>query len=248
MRQTRRRRVSSAPAQVNVHGGCDSWPEDVAGDWLARATGVAARFLEANPSVGETTRGVDAMGSQPTHLRGVSFETHRGRILGHPFVTRRLLEYLEPLRLTADISHWHVVAERLLDDPASARMMDEEISPFVDHVHARVGGAQRPQVAHRGEDPASVAAHARFWKSVWTHAARRGAAEALATAEYGPPPYQVRPRRPDGVKMVDYGQSQGGQSSALWHQIVDAKGHLEVTFEQWRREAGETAASGDSEG
>lgn len=49
------------------------------------------------------------------------------------------------LRFTADISHWVVVSERLLDDPS------DDFSAFIDRVHhvqARVGYDQGPQVPH----------------------------------------------------------------------------------------------------
>jgi hypothetical protein len=43
---------------------------------------LTSAFLEANPHVGAATREVDTHGSQPTHLTGVSHETHRGRASG----------------------------------------------------------------------------------------------------------------------------------------------------------------------
>ena len=73
-------------AHVNVHAGCDSWPEDV-----------STRFYE------------DAQSLVPANA---SFETHRGRPLGHAFQCERILDAVPNLRLTADPSHWHVMVRK----------------------------------------------------------------------------------------------------------------------------------------
>ena len=224
-------------AHVNVHAGCDSWAEDVAGAFLSRSLGLGAQFLEARPQVGAGSRVTDAHGGTPAHLHGVSYETHRGRCLFSPFATMRYLEYIEPLRLTADLSHWHVVSERLLDDEATAARLRGDVAPFVDHVHARVGGPNQIQLnaearywtprAHippfgdeTPEKLAAVDAHERLWTAVWEHKLARGAAEVLATPEYGPPPYQL------GAPSKKVVTNRG-----LWLQTLDAKAHLESVFE-----------------
>ena len=74
------------PIHVNVHAGCDSWPEDV-----------STRFYE------------DAQALVPANA---SFETHRGRPLGHAFQCKRILDAVPGLRLTADPSHWHVMVRK----------------------------------------------------------------------------------------------------------------------------------------
>jgi len=51
------------------------------------------------------------------------------------------------LRLTSDFSHWVVKCERLLDSAEELRLLTSTIAPAVDHVHARIGTAQSPQVA-----------------------------------------------------------------------------------------------------
>lgn len=233
-------------AHVNVHGGCDTWDEATARGFLAEASGLAAEFLEKCPSVGAAHRARDAVGSAPAHPRGVSFETHRGRCLFSPWATLRYLERVEPLRLTADVSHWHVVAERLLDDGPTAALLDGEVAPFVDHLHARIGGENRPQLPARpryytdaedlgppfgnDDDPracAAVRAHVRLWRAVWDAKRRDGAAEVFATPEYGPPPYQTRPT----------GRSVDPNDQSLYDQTLDAKFHLEQTFAQWAKGA-----------
>ena len=74
------------PIHINVHAGCDSWPEDV-----------STRFYE------------DAQSLVPANA---SFETHRGRPLGHAFQCGRILSAVPNLRLTADPSHWHVMVRK----------------------------------------------------------------------------------------------------------------------------------------
>ena len=74
------------PMHINVHAGCDSWPEDV-----------STRFYE------------DAQSLVPANA---SFETHRGRPLGHAFQCERILDAVPGLRLTADPSHWHVMVRK----------------------------------------------------------------------------------------------------------------------------------------
>jgi hypothetical protein len=53
----------------------------------------------------------------------VSHETHRGRALFNPFITGHLLNKFPTLYITADLSHWLVVCERLL----SHSIYDEEV-------------------------------------------------------------------------------------------------------------------------
>ena len=137
--------------------------------------------------------------------------------------------------VTADLSHWHVVSERLLDDEATAARLREDVAPFVDHVHARVGGPNQIQLnaearywtprAHippfgdeTPEKLAAVDAHERLWTAVWEHKLARGAAEVLATPEYGPPPYQL------GAPSKKVVTNRG-----LWLQTLDAKAHLVFT-------------------
>ena len=138
------------PMHINVHAGCDSWPEDV-----------STRFYE------------DAQSLVPANA---SFETHRGRPLGHAFQCERILDAVPGLRLTADPSHWHVVHERLLDMDA--------VAGRVDHIHCRIGNTQRPQLALPFSDGAADW-HVAFWRRCWDAGAR------TACVEYGPAPYQL---------------------------------------------------------
>ena len=77
----------------------------------------------------------------------MAHETHRGRYLCCPFATARLLGRVPSLRLTADLSHWVLKTERLLDAPEEARLLGACIAPAVDHLHARLGAPQLPQLS-----------------------------------------------------------------------------------------------------
>ena len=153
---------------VNAHSGSDAWTETQTADFFSRA-------LQA---------------SDGCELPTVSHETHRARALCCPFVTARLLAAVPRLRLTSDFSHWVLKCERLLDAPAEAELLRETIAPAVDHLHARIGTPQQPQVAD--VEAASVRGAAErfysFWTEVWTAAQRRSLSrrDFTATVEYGP--------------------------------------------------------------
>ncbi len=118
----------------------------------------------------------------------VSFETHRSRCLANPWTISRTLEAFPALRLTADLSHWCVLAERL---------MTPELVPIqlmagrVDHIHARVGWAQGPQVSHpfAPEHRDALEAHGSCWQ-LFAERHRTGGRGALTvTPEFGPDGY-----------------------------------------------------------
>jgi len=154
-----------APQRVTVLTGSDSWPLERQGSFLAAALKLAERSCLA-----------------------VSFETHRSRCLGHPWSSASLLEELPGLRLTADLSHWCVVAERLMT-PELAPVL--AMADRVDHIHARVGHAQGPQVSHpfAPEHAEALAAHLACWQLFVERARRRGAPPPGFTPEFGPDGY-----------------------------------------------------------
>lgn len=157
--------VELRPHRVTVLSGSDAWPLERQGSFLAEALAVA----------------------EATGL-AVSFETHRSRCLGMPWTIGPLLDALPGLRLTADLSHWCVVAERL---------MTPELEPVqvmadrVDHIHARVGHAQGPQVSHpfAPEHGEALAAHLACWQLFSERALGRGAPSPSFTPEFGPDGY-----------------------------------------------------------
>jgi sugar phosphate isomerase/epimerase len=125
------------------------------------------------------------------HAVHVVHETHRGRPTFSTTETLRHLEALPALRLTADISHWMCVHESDLSDQAAALAT---VVPRVDHIHARVGFAEGPQVPHplAPEYAGALAAHERFWKTVLQTRRAEGRESFTITPEFGPPDYMPR--------------------------------------------------------
>ncbi len=155
---------------ITCLGGCDAWPLDTSVRFFSEAMAMAAK--QALP---------------------VSFETHRGRTLFNPWVTVAVLQQLPEMRLTADFSHWCVVTERLLSTE------DEELAvvmPRVDHIHARVGYDQGPQVPHPAapEYQHALQVHTDWWRAIWQLQQQRGMSISTMTPEFGPDGYlQMRP-------------------------------------------------------
>lgn len=117
-----------------------------------------------------------------------SFEIHRATSLYSPWVALDVIAQLPQLRFTADISHWVVVCERLLDDPA------DDLSPFIERVHhvqARVGYDQGPQVPHPAapEYARELAFHQGVWERIWAAQRARGCTVTTLTPEFGPDGY-----------------------------------------------------------
>ncbi|MDR3716734.1 MAG: sugar phosphate isomerase/epimerase [Puia sp.] len=119
----------------------------------------------------------------------VVHETHRGKFSFAAHITRPFLEQIPDLRLTLDISHWVNTAESLLEDQAEAVSL---AIAKTDHIHARVGYAEGPQVT----DPRSLTwqvelyRHLGWWDAVFLQKARSGERLTI-TPEFGPFPYMV---------------------------------------------------------
>jgi sugar phosphate isomerase/epimerase len=154
-----------SPLRVTVLTGNDSWP------WP-----VQERFWS---QVLELTR---------TCPLPVSFETHRSRSFHSPWTIGPFLEAFADLRLTADLSHWCVVAERLMTpdlEPVRA------IAPRVDHIHARVGHPQGPSVSHpfAPEWAEALEAHRRCWQLFAAKRSTLSRGPFTITPEFGPDGY-----------------------------------------------------------
>ncbi len=150
---------------LNVHAGQDSWDEDTAAAFLTDIRADADRLGVA-----------------------MTCETHRGRILYNPWTTARLCTRLPWLRLTADYSHFCVVAERLLADQAA---LFAGLAGRVDHIHARVGHPQGAQVndPRAPEHAAALAAHEAWWDGIIAARTAAGCTWTTLTPEFGPPDY-----------------------------------------------------------
>jgi sugar phosphate isomerase/epimerase len=114
-------------------------------------------------------------------------ETHRGRALYSAPVTRNFIEKIPALRITADLSHWCAVHESLLEDQAETM---EIVLNHTDHIHARIGHAEGPQVSdpRAPEWEYAVKTHLGWWDKVAEQKKKIGARLTILT-EFGPPDY-----------------------------------------------------------
>lgn len=118
----------------------------------------------------------------------ISHETHRSRILFAAPIARHFAETMPGLRVTLDISHWCNVHESLLhDQEATVNMILER----VDHIHARVGHPEGPQVndPRAPEWDAAVKRHIEWWDKVVAFKIKQGIKRLSFLTEFGPPDY-----------------------------------------------------------
>jgi sugar phosphate isomerase/epimerase len=115
-------------------------------------------------------------------------ETHRGRALFSTLTTKQIVERLPDIRMTADFSHWCCVHESLLEDQGD--FLAQAI-PHIDHIHARVGHAEGPQVSdpRAPEWKTALDAHLSWWDSIVAGHRERGSSRLTITPEFGPEPY-----------------------------------------------------------
>lgn len=114
-------------------------------------------------------------------------ETHRGRALFAAHITRAFLEAIPSLRLTLDVSHWCNVHESLLADQSDTLSL---VLPRVDHIHARIGHPEGPQVndPRAPEWAKALEAHLAWWDQIATSKRKDGQLLTILT-EFGPPDY-----------------------------------------------------------
>ena len=143
----------------------------------------------------------------------VVFETHRRCTLYSPWGTRRYLEAIPDLYITADFSHFTVVSEgdmrtsaaatpdengmmAIVPDPEKDAMMDIAIER-THHIHARVGDLHRPQCLdpRRGTGLPWTELYESWWDRIIETQLAAGREFITVCPEYGPPPYA--PADPD---------------------------------------------------
>lgn len=118
----------------------------------------------------------------------IMVETHRGRPTYSAIETRKYLQAIPQLRITADFSHWMVVHESGLDDQHET--LDVAISR-ADYVHARVGYAEGPQIPdpRAPEWSPAVNRHLQLWQQIVDEHKKKGSDVLYITPEFGPPEY-----------------------------------------------------------
>ena len=114
-------------------------------------------------------------------------ETHRGRMLFAAHVARRFIESVPELRITFDVSHWCNVHETLLGDQADT--VDLALQR-VDHIHARIGHPEGPQVndPRAPEWENALKSHIGWWDKVIERKKQKSEQMTILT-EFGPPDY-----------------------------------------------------------
>lgn len=117
----------------------------------------------------------------------ICHETHRSRILFAAHIARQYIEKFPELRLTLDISHWCNVHESLLADQKQTVEMALERT---DHIHARIGHPEGPQVndPRAPEWENTVKQHFEWWDKVVERKKKNGERMTFLT-EFGPPDY-----------------------------------------------------------
>lgn len=117
----------------------------------------------------------------------ICHETHRSRMLYSAPIARNFIEKNPALRITLDISHWCNVHETLLHDQQETVNLTLQ---RVDHIHARIGHAEGPQVndPRAPEWDAAVKAHFAWWDKVVEMKKKKGEVLTFLT-EFGPPDY-----------------------------------------------------------
>lgn len=117
----------------------------------------------------------------------VYHETHRGRALFATTVTKNFIEKSPDLRITFDVSHWCNVHESMLADQTD--ILELTLSR-TEHVHARIGHPEGPQV----NDPRApewkdiLQTHLGWWDKVVERKKKEGGRITFLT-EFGPPDY-----------------------------------------------------------
>ena len=157
--------LATAPLYINCHAGKDHFS------------------MEQNLPFINLTLKLSAEKKVPIY-----HETHRSRILYSAPVSRQYIEKVPGLRLTLDISHWCAVHESLLGDQQAT--VDLALSR-TDHIHARIGHAEGPQVSdpRAPEWSGAVEAHLAWWDKVVKEKIRTGATLITFLTEFGPPDY-----------------------------------------------------------
>ncbi len=152
------------PLYINNHSGKDYFSFDD-----------NAKFIEYTLALAKQT------GIKMCH------ETHRGRMLYAAPVAKNFINQYPDLKLTLDISHWCCVHESLLADQQET--VDQALNR-VEHIHARIGHPQGPQVndPKAPEWEGAVKAHFAWWDQVIERKRKEGSSITFLT-EFGPPDY-----------------------------------------------------------
>lgn len=164
------------PRKINIHGGQDFWSFDE-----------SSKYFNGFLALQDKFRASDKLGDIP-----MLHETHRGRILYSPWSSLPLLKAFPSLLLTADLSHWVVVAERYLDVDFAEVM--QLVSERTLHIHTRPSSTQHIQLQSLTNPMyADDLNHfLRYWKDIFTKQCTLGNIDKISIdPEFGPFPYAL---------------------------------------------------------
>lgn len=115
-------------------------------------------------------------------------ETHRNKCAFAAHVVKKYLEEFVNVRLALDISHWVCVSESYLQDQTDAVELGIR---HADHLHARVGHPEGPQVTdpRAPENAEALHFHLQWWDKWIACQKQKGLASCTITPEFGPYPY-----------------------------------------------------------
>jgi sugar phosphate isomerase/epimerase len=117
----------------------------------------------------------------------ICHETHRGRILFAAHIARNFIEKNPALRLTLDISHWCNVHESLMEDQTETVALSLE---RVEHLHARIGHQEGPQVNDpRAPEWESAVKAQNAWRDKVLERKMKAGETMTILTEFGPPNY-----------------------------------------------------------
>jgi len=118
----------------------------------------------------------------------VIHETHRGKFPFCVATTVKFVDAFPQIGFTADFSHFCAVSESFLDDQIENL---RKIIPHAEHIHARVGHTQGPQVSdpRLAEWEVAVNHHLQWWDEIIEIQRGRGRKQLTVTPEFGPAPY-----------------------------------------------------------
>ncbi|KAH6560487.1 hypothetical protein BASA60_001527 [Batrachochytrium salamandrivorans] len=159
--------IAEPPVHINCHSGSDSFTLAESVEFFTKAHKLQTTAFSLTIPL--------------------SHETHRGRSLYSPWIALEIAQAVPDILFTLDVSHWHVVSERMLE-PSDIDVILRRTA----HIHARIGTAQQPQIADP-RDPESkdvVQAHQLLWSRAIAY--QKDIPElthrkyATLTPEYGP--------------------------------------------------------------
>ena len=153
------------PLLINSHTGKDFWP------------------MEENCRLVDLGQEIEQKYGMP-----VVHETRRGRFLYSTASSQTYFAARPGLRINADLSHWACVSESLLEDQPA---IVEDAIRRTEHVHARVGHAEGPQVPdpRAPEWQTEMDVFTGWWQRIADRFKQEGREYLTITPEFGPPPY-----------------------------------------------------------